>query len=224
MSAPVPLAQRCFAEGLGSAALLAIVVGSGIMGERLSDGNVAIALLANAIATGTGLYVLISTLGPRSGAHLNPIVSVFEWWQGALRGRETLAYIGAQVIGAILGVMLANLMFDLAAINLSSKHRAGGGLWLSEIIATAGLLLTIVLGVRQRAAAVAGLVACYITAAYWFTASTSFANPAVTLARTLSDSFAGIAPVDAPAFMLAQVIGAVLAIWCMRMLGVGRNG
>lgn len=218
MNDVIPLGRRCLAELLGSAALLAIVVGSGIMGERLAGGNDAIALLANSIATGAGLFVLITTLGPLSGAHFNPVVSLMDWWHGRLRGRETAAYIVSQLLGAAAGVVLANLMFDLAPVTLSPKTRASVGLWLSEGVATAGLLLTIVLGVRHRAEAVPALVASYITAAYWFTASTSFANPSVTLARTLTDTFAGIAAVDALIFIGAQLVGAVIGIVCARLL------
>lgn len=214
----MPLARRCFAEALGSAALLAVVVGSGIMGERLAGGNDALALLANSVATGTGLLVLITTLGPISGAHFNPLVTLMDWLRGALGARDAAAYIAAQLAGAIAGVMLANLMFDLAPIAFSEKPRASPGLWLSEIVATAGLVLTILLGLRHRAAAVPALVASYITAAYWFTASTSFANPSVTLARTLTPTFAGIAPADAPAFVLAQCLGAVAGLLCARLL------
>lgn len=218
MSAPVPLARRCFAEALGSAALLAIVVGSGIMGERLAGGNDAIALLANSVATGAGLLVLISTLGPLSGAHFNPLVSLMDWFRGALAGRDAVAYIAAQLLGAVAGVVLANLMFDLPPITLSSKLRASPGVWLSEVIATGGLLLTILLGLRHRAAAVPALVACYITAAYWFTASTAFANPSVTLARTLTATFSGIAPSETPGLILAQCLGALVGLLCARLL------
>ena len=157
-------------------------------------------------------------LGPISGAHFNPLVTLMDWLRGALGARDAAAYIAAQLAGAIAGVMLANLMFDLAPIAFSEKPRASPGLWLSEIVATAGLVLTILLGLRHRAAAVPALVASYITAAYWFTASTSFANPSVTLARTLTPTFAGIAPADAPAFVLAQCLGAVAGLLCARLL------
>ena len=218
MSAPVPLVRRCFAEALGSAALLAIVVGSGIMGERLAGGNAAIALLANSLATGAGLLALITTLGPLSGAHFNPLVSLTDWFRGALGGRDAVAYIAAQLLGAVLGVVLANLMFDLEPITLSTKLRASPGVWLSEVVATAGLLVIILLGLRHRATAVPALVASYITAAFWFTASTSFANPSVTLARMLTATFAGISPSDAPGFIVAQCIGAVIGLLCTRVL------
>jgi len=204
------LARRLVAEAIGTALLLAIVVGSGIMADRLAGGNVAIALLGNTIATGAGLYVLITMLGPVSGAHFNPAVSLVMAARGALSRREAGLYIAVQIVAAVLGVWLAHLMFDVAILELSAKLRAGTGQLVAEAVATAGLVLAILGGVRHRPGAVPAIVGLYITAAYWFTASTSFANPAVTAARMLSDSFAGIAPVSVPGFIAAQIVGAAL--------------
>lgn len=198
------------AEFLGTLLLLAIVVGSGIMGERLADGNVAIALLANAAATAGGLYVLIVLFGPLSGAHFNPAVSLVMRSQGPLPAPVT-GYIAVQLAGALCGVWLAHAMFGEPLWQLGDHARSGGGQWLSEGVATFGLVLTILLGVRFRAHAVPALVASYIFAAYWFTASTSFANPAVTAARSLTRTFAGILPGDASLFVVAQLLGAALA-------------
>lgn len=203
--------RRLFAEGLGSAFLLIGVVGSGIMGESLAGGNVAIALLANAIATGCILYVLITTLGPVSGAHFNPAVTLAFLLRKDITLKDATAYVPVQIIGAILGVWVAHLMFDLDVLQASTKARTGPAQWTSEIVATFGLLFVIFGGIRHRPDAVATLVALYITGAYWFTASTSFANPAVTIARTLSDTFAGIAPGDAPMFIVMQIIGVGIA-------------
>ncbi len=194
------------AEFFGTASLLMIVVGSGIMGETLSPGNAAIALLANAIATGAGLFVLISTLAPISGAHFNPIVSLYAWRVAGDNGRDTFRRVIAQFFGAPIGVVAANLMFDLPLVSISTKARASAGLWLSEVIASFGLLACIHLMRRASLPHIAGVVASYITAAYWFTASTSFANPAVTFARTLSNSFAGIRPADTVAFVAMQLL------------------
>lgn len=205
------LSSRLLAEGLGSFLLLAAVVGSGIMGERLAGGNVAIALLANTLATGAILVVLITMLGPVSGAHFNPAVSLVLAASGELPRRELVAYVGVQSAGAILGVVAAHLMFDEAVWQVSSKVRTGPAQWLSELIAAFGLLLTILLTVRHRPAAVPMCVGLYIVSAYWFIASTSFANPAVTLARALTDTFAGIRPEDVPAFIAAQIAGAFVA-------------
>lgn len=210
------LSRKLFAEFLGSLLLLAIVVGSGIMGERLAQGNAAIALLANAAATAGGLYVLIVLLGPISGAHFNPAVTLAL----RLRGERVplFAYLAAQLAGAVLGVWLAHAMFDLPLWQPGARVRSGGAQWLSEAVATFGLLLTILLGVRFREKAVPALVAGYIFTAYWFTASTSFANPAVTLARALTRTFAGIRPQDAFGFIVAQLLGAMLALWAARLL------
>lgn len=205
------LARKLTAEALGTAFLLAVVIGSGIMGERLADGNVAIALLANTIATGAGLVVLILTFGPISGAHFNPAVTLADAWQGGLPWREVPPYIAAQVLGAFAGAAAAHLMFQEPLFFASQHVRTGPSQWWSEFVATFGLLAVIWGCVRQRASAVPYAVGLYITAAYWFTASTSFANPAVTLARAASDTFAGIRPADAPAFIVAQLLGAFAA-------------
>ncbi|HET7065863.1 MAG TPA: MIP/aquaporin family protein [Rudaea sp.] len=210
----IPLRRRCFAELFGSAALLAIVVGSGHMGETLAAGNTAVALLANSTATGLGLWVLIELLGPVSGAHFNPAVSLAFAWRGELPRADAAMYICAQLAGAVAGVVLAHLMFDLAPLQVGVKARTGAGQWLSEAVATSGLLLTILLGLRARPRAVPALVGAYIAAAYWFTASTSFANPAVTVARALTTTFAGIRPIDVPAFVVAQFAG-VVAAWLL---------
>lgn len=198
------------AEGLGSALLLAVVVGSGIMGQRLAAGNDAVALLANALATGAGLVVLISLFGPLSGAHFNPAVTLVEALRGALPRSRVVGYLAMQVLGALLGVFAAHAMFGLPLLQASQHVRAGWPQWIAETIATAGLLLTILGGVRHARDKVPLLVALYIVAAYWFTASTSFANPAVTLARSLTDTFAGIRAADVPGFVLAQLAGAAL--------------
>ncbi|MGO4549519.1 aquaporin [Lysobacter sp. 2RAF19] len=206
------LPRALLAEGLGTAALLATVVGSGIMGVALSRGNDGIALLANASATAAILYVLIVILGPISGAHFNPAVTLAMRLRGAIDTRTTLAYIAVQVIAAILGVVLAHAMFDQALLQPGTHVRTGTGQWLSEGVATFGLLLTILLGMAHRPAAVPALVGAYIFAAYWFTGSTSFANPAVTVARGLTQSFAGIRMMDVPGFVVAQVIGMGVAV------------
>jgi glycerol uptake facilitator-like aquaporin len=205
-------ARRLVAEGLGTALLLAAVVGSGIMGERLAGGNVAIALLANALATAAMLYVLIEWFGPFSGAHFNPAVTLAMAFRGDIGWRLVPAYILVQFAAAIVGVGLANAMFDLPLLAWSQHIRSGPGQWLSEGVATFGLIGLIWIGARKRAAALPALVACYIGAAYWFTASTSFANPAVTLARAMTDSFAGIRPADVLGFAIAQTFGAAAAV------------
>jgi glycerol uptake facilitator-like aquaporin len=205
-----PLRRRV-AEFLGTALLLAVVVGSGIMGERLAGGNTAIALLANSLATGGGLVVLILVFGPVSGAHFNPAVSLVLAASRRHAWAEVPGYLAAQLAGAIAGVWAAHAMFGEPILQVSHKLRPGAALMFSEALATFGLL-TVILGcLRHRPAAVPGAVAAYIVAAYWFTASTSFANPAVTLARALTDSFAGIRPLDAPGFIAAQLAGAGLA-------------
>ena len=206
------LAQRLLAEAVGTTALLATVVGSGIMGTQLAAGNDAIALLANAAATAGVLYVAIVVLGPLSGAHFNPAVTLAMRLRGDLDTRATLAYVGVQCVAAIAGVVLAHAMFDLPLLQPGTHARTGAAQWLSEAVATCGLLLTILLGLRARPAAIPALVAAYIFAAYWFTASTSFANPAVTLARALTQTFAGIRPIDAPGFIVAQLVGTALAL------------
>ncbi|WP_271678346.1 aquaporin [Thermomonas mangrovi] len=213
------LARRLLAEAVGTTALLATVVGSGIMGTQLAAGNDAIALLANAAATAGVLYVAIVVLGPLSGAHFNPAVTLAMRLRGELDTRATLAYIGVQCVAAIAGVVLAHAMFDLPLLQPGTHARTGAAQWLSEAVATCGLLLTILLGLRARPAAIPALVAAYIFAAYWFTASTSFANPAVTLARALTQTFAGIRPIDAPGFILAQLVGTALALLLAAWLG-----
>jgi glycerol uptake facilitator-like aquaporin len=205
------LSRRLAAEALGSALLLAVVIGSGIMGERLAGGNVAIALLGNTLATGAGLVVLITVFGPISGAHFNPVVTLVALLRQEIPGRDALLYLLAQVAGAIAGVWLAHAMFGEPILQVSTKLRDGPAQMLAETVATFGLVATILGAVRFRPDFAAVAVGLYITAAYWFTASTSFANPAVTVARALSDTFAGIAPASAPAFILAQVAGALLA-------------
>src|SRR5437762_5534942 len=204
----MPLVKRLVAELSGTAMLLAAVIGSGIMGERLSSGNVAVALLANTLATGAALVALILTFGPISGAHFNPAVTLADAFQGGLRWRDVPPYVVAQIAGAFAGVAAAHLMFGEPIFFASRHARAGGAQVFSEFVASFGLLVVIWGCSRLNASNVAFAVAAYITAAYWFTASTSFANPAVTLARSASDTFAGIRPADAPAFIAAQLVGA----------------
>lgn len=210
------------AEALGTALLLAAIVGSGIMAERISGGNVGVALLANAIATGGALFALIVMFGPISGAHFNPVVTLALTLQRESGAKWLLPFLMAQVAGGILGVWLAHLMFDLPILQASTKVRTGLGQWVAEATATFGLVLLILLGVRKAAASLPAAVALYIVGAYWFTASTSFANPAVTIARSLSNTFAGIAPSDAPAFIAAQLAGALLAVAMARLLQTSR--
>lgn len=206
------------AEAVGSALLLAGVVGSGIMAERLSGGNTGLALLANAIATGGVLYALIVMFGPVSGAHFNPVVTLALTRRGDSAPSRALPFLVVQLTGAVLGVWLAHLMFDLPILQTSTRIRTGIGQWTAEATATFGLVLLILVGVRRKLAALPAAVAVYIVGAYWFTASTSFANPAVTVARALSDTFAGIAPGDAPAFIAAQALGGLLALLLAPML------
>ena len=201
--------RKLFAEALGTLLLLAIVIGSGIMAERLSGGNMAIALLANTLATVGGLYVLIEVFGPVSGAHFNPAVSTVMAFRGALPLALLAPYVVAQLFGAMLGAWLAHAMFDLSIFQFSNKLRSGTGQWIAEAVATAGLLLVIL---RAPASRVAAMVACYIGAAYWFTASTSFANPAAAFGRMFSDSFAGIAPSSVMGFVLAELVGAGIGL------------
>jgi glycerol uptake facilitator-like aquaporin len=212
------LSRRVVAEGTGTALLLVAIVGSGIMAERLSGGNVALALLANALATGGALVALILAFGPISGAHLNPAVTLADASQGGLPWREAPAYLLAQVVGAFLGVALAHGMFELPTFSASTHGRAGAAQVLSEAVATFGLLSVIWGVARARPVAVAFAVAAYITGAYWFTASTAFANPAVTLARAATNTFAGIRPADVPGFLLGQLIGATIATLLFRWL------
>lgn len=213
-----PLPQRLGAEFLGTAFLLTTVIGSGIMGERLSGGNVAIALLGNTIPTGAILFVLITMLGPISGAHFNPAVTAVFAARKELLTSEAFAYVIVQVLGAVVGVLTAHLMFDETLLQISAKLRAGPSQWFSEWVAAFGLVATILLTLKATRPAVAGSVGLYITAAYWFTASTSFANPAVTLARALSNTFAGIRPQDVVPFILAQLLGALVAAYACRWL------
>ena len=212
------LSRKLAAEFLGTAGLLAIVVGSGIMGERLAGGNMAIALLGNSIATGTGLIVLIYGLGNISGAHFNPAVTLTEAVDRNITWSNAIWYGVVQTTGAIIGVVIANLMFELPAINTSTKLRDGPAQFLGEFVATFGLIGVIRLGSKFHPKLVGAMVACYITAAYWFTSSTSFANPAVTIARSLSDTFAGIAPSSVPMFIAAQLLGAITALLIFKWL------
>jgi glycerol uptake facilitator-like aquaporin len=212
------LARRAVAEGTGTALLLATVIGSGIMGEKLAGGNVAIALLANTLATGAGLVALILTFGPVSGAHFNPAVTLADATQRGLPWREVPAYLVAQVLGAFAGVGVADFMFDKPVFFMSTHERSGVAQLVSEFVATFGLLAVIWGCARRRAGAVPFAVGAYITAAYWFTSSTSFANPAVTLARAASDTFAGIRPLDVPGFVVAQLLGAAAATATFRWL------
>ncbi|MDR7306647.1 MIP/aquaporin family protein [Rhodoferax saidenbachensis] len=206
-----PLRQRLLAEFIGTAALLCAIIGSGVMAQRISGGNDGVALLANTLATVFALYVLIETLGPVSGAHFNPLVTLLMWSKRQLAPENTaqaaILLIASQLLGAIAGAALANAMFELPALHLSQHLRGGSGQWLAEAVATAGLVFTILRAPPGKAPA---LVACYIGAAYWFTASTSFANPAAVLGRMFSDTFAGIAPASALGFVLAQCVGAML--------------
>lgn len=210
--------RRLLAEALGTLLLVCTVVGSGIMAVNLADGNDAVALLGNTIATGAILYVLITIFGPISGAHFNPAVSLVFRLKGALDNAGFLAFVAAQAVGGILGTVLAHAMFEMALLTPSVTMRDGHGQFLAEAVATFGLVATILGGLKYRAEAVPALVGLYITAGYWFTASTSFANPAVTLARGFTDSFSGIRPVDMPGFWAAQFIGAVIALYVMRRL------
>lgn len=211
------LTRKLLAEGLGTLLLLTVVIGSGIMAERLADGNMAIALLANTLATVGGLYVLIEVLGPVSGAHFNPAVSAIMAIRGDLPTAALLPYVAAQLAGAVLGAWLAHAMFDLQILQFSTKLRSGWGQWIAETVATAGLLLVVL---RAPAGRASGMVAAYIGAAYWFTASTSFANPAATFGRMFSDSFAGIAPASAPGFVLTELAGAAIGLALHMALGM----
>jgi glycerol uptake facilitator-like aquaporin len=213
------LARRATAEGVGTALLVAVVVGSGISAERLSPDDVGLQLLENSIATAGGLVALILAFGSVSGAHFNPVVTLADRVLGGMTTRDALAYVPAQVAGACAGAVIANLMFDLDAVNLSNDVRSSSGLWLGEVVATFGLLMVILGVVRSgRVAAAPFAVGGYIAAAYWFTSSTSFANPAVTIGRTLSDTFAGIKWTSAPAFIAAQVVGGLAAVALARFL------
>jgi glycerol uptake facilitator-like aquaporin len=217
------LPRRLLAELLGTAGLVAVVVGSGIAASRLSPDDAGLQLLENAVATGLGLFVLILVFGPVSGAHFNPVVSLADAVLGRFPRRDVLPYVLAQCTGGVLGAVLANLMFDLAPVNLSGTERSGGGLWLSEVTATTFLLLVVFCLARSGLAGsspalTAGAVGAYIGAAYFFTSSTSFANPAVTLGRVFSDTFAGISPASAPGFVLAQLVGFLVAVGLVHVL------
>lgn len=213
-----PFAQKLLGEAVGSAILFATVVGSGIMAESLSGGNVAVALLGNTLATGAILYVLITMLGPVSGAQFNPAVTLVMRLRGECCWKGAAAVIAVQVAAGVLGVWLAHAMFDLPILQVSAKARTGPGQWLGEFVATFGLVLTILGTLRHKPEAVPTAVALFIVAGYWFTSSTSFANPAITIARSLSDTFAGIAPADAPGFIAAQLAGAIAAHGLARLL------
>ncbi len=217
-AAAVDLRRRVAAEALGTALLLATVIGSGIMGEKLAGGNVAIALLANTVATGAGLAAFILAFGPISGAHFNPVVTLADASQGGLPWREVPAYVAAQIAGAFVGVAGAHVMFEKPMFFASTHVRTGIAQWVGELIATFGLLAVILGCAKRRPAVVPFAVGAYITAAYWFTSSTSFANPAVTLARAASNTFAGIRPVDAPGFIVAELVGAAAAVVMFRWL------
>lgn len=212
------LPQKLGAEAIGSFFLFAGVIGSGIMAENLAGGNVALALLANTVATGAILFVLIAILGPISGAHFNPAVTLAFLIRREIGAASAVLFVAAQLAGGALGAFAAHVMFDLPVFQFSTKARAGVGQWTGELVATFGLVLTILLLLRYRASAIPAAVALYITSAYWFTSSTSFANPAITVVRSLSDTFAGIAPNDVPLFVAAQLVGAVMAVICARWL------
>ena len=219
----VTSSRRLVAEGLGTAFLLMAVVGSGVMGERLAGGSVALALLGNTLSTGAALVVLIAIFGPVSGAHFNPAVTLFFALRREIPFATGAAYVAVQIIGAIAGVYVAHAMFGMPLAEISTKLRDGPGQWLSEFVATFGLLATIAGSIRFSPALTPALVGLYITSAYWFTASTSFANPAVTIARSLTDSFSGIAPTSAPPFIAAQLVAALVASLVFRWLFVSSN-
>ena len=212
------LPRKLVAEGLGTLLLLATVIGSGIMAENLAGGNDAVALLGNTLATGAILAVLITMLGPISGAHFNPAVTLAFLVRREVDPKTAAAYVGVQVVGGLAGAVLAHAMFDVELLQVSTKTRTGMGQWLAEGVATFGLVATILATLKARPTAVAAMVGLYISAGYWFTASTSFANPAVTIARSFTDTFSGIAPADAPAFIAAQFVGALVATGLMAWL------
>ncbi|MCY4059860.1 MAG: aquaporin family protein [Gammaproteobacteria bacterium] len=220
----VELPRKLVAEGLGTLLLLATVIGSGIMAENLAGGNDALALLGNTLATGAILAVLITMLGPISGAHFNPAVTLAFLVRREIDSKTAAAYVGVQVVGGLAGAVLAHAMFDVDLLQVSTKTRTGMGQWLAEGVATFGLVATILATLKARPTAVAAMVGLYISAGYWFTASTSFANPAVTIARSFTDTFSGIAPADAPAFIAAQFVGALVATGLMAwLLGAQRD-
>lgn len=217
------ISRRLVAEALGTLLLLATVIGSGIMAENLAGGNDAVALLGNTLATGAILAVLITTLAPISGAHFNPAVTVAFLIRREIDAKTAAAYVGVQVLGGLAGAVLAHAMFDVDLLQVSTKARTGMGQWLAEGVATIGLIATILATLKARPTAVAAMVGLYISAGYWFTASTSFANPAVTIARSFTDTFSGIAPADAPAFIAAQFVGAAAATGLMAWLLGGKR-
>lgn len=217
------LPRKLVAEALGTLLLLAAVVGSGIMGVNLADGNDALALLGNTLATGAILAVLITMLGPISGAHFNPAVTLAFLVRREIDAGTAAAYVVVQIVGGVAGAVLAHAMFDLDLVQVSTKARTGVGQWLAEGVATFGLVATIIATLKARPSAVAAMVGLYISAGYWFTASTSFANPAVTVARSFTDTFSGIAPVDAPGFIVAQFVGALVATGLMAWLLRGED-
>ena len=217
------ISRRLVAEALGTLLLLATVIGSGIMAENLAGGNDAVALLGNTLATGAILAVLITTLAPISGAHFNPAVTVAFLIRREIDAKTAAAYVGVQVLGGLAGAVLAHAMFDVDLLQISTKARTGMGQWLAEGVATFGLIATILATLKARPTAVAAMVGLYISAGYWFTASTSFANPAVTIARSFTDTFSGIAPADAPAFIAAQFVGAAAATGLMAWLLGGKR-
>ena len=217
------ISRRLVAEALGTLLLLATVIGSGIMAENLAGGNDAVALLGNTLATGAILAVLITTLAPLSGAHFNPAVTVAFLIRREIDAKTAAAYVGVQVLGGLAGAVLAHAMFDVDLLQISTKARTGMGQWLAEGVATFGLVATILATLKARPTAVAAMVGLYISAGYWFTASTSFANPAVTIARSFTDTFSGIAPADAPAFIAAQFVGAAAATGLMAWLLGGKR-
>ncbi len=210
------LNKKYLAEFFGTAALLSVITGSGLMGQALSSGNDAVTLLGNSIATGAGLYVLIMILGPISGAHFNPLVSAMTYRQKQLKRKDLLPYIASQITGAILGVWMTHLMFNLSLIQTSTKIRTGLGIWVSELIATLILLTVIYLGLKYAKKHIAMIVALTVTAGYWFTSSTFFCNPAVTFARSLTDTFVGIAPQNILGFVIAQLLALVIFMWPIR--------
>jgi glycerol uptake facilitator-like aquaporin len=220
---PADIGRRLVAEGIGTALLVAAVVGSGIMGEQLAAGNDAVALLGNTLATGAALVVLILIFAPLSGAHFNPVVSLSFALQGELRWPDLFAYLPVQVAGAVAGTLLAHVMFDQPLIQFSAHVRTGIGVWVGEIVASFALLATIIGCLRSAAQAVPYAVGLVITAGYWFTSSTSFANPAVTIARSLTDSFSGIRPIDIPGFVVAQILGALAATVLLQWLWSTRS-
>ena len=216
---PTPLARQALAEFLGSAGLVIVVIGSGIAAQRLSPNDVGLQLLENALATGAGLVALILAFGPASGGHFNPVVTLADRFFGGVSNRQVAAYLPAQLIGGAVGAIAANVMFDLPAVTVSTTDRSGGGLWLSEALATFGLVVLIFALVRGGRAALAPFaVGSYITAAYWWSSSTSFANPMIDLARTLSDTFAGIAPASVPVFLLMQLVGGAVGVAVVAVL------